>query len=221
MRVSVHVWTYRPCSLAFWGLTGTLMAATATPARNAHHATPFQHMPHTDGSATPCVPLPRYDKSANGGRGDRAPSETWPTATLPVDIVLFEGWMLGFRPQSDDAVAAIDPSLLPVNAALRAYKAAWDAYVDSWLVIQVDDPNFVYDWRLQAEVRMRAAGKPGMTDEQVKDFVDRYMPAYRAYLPSLYSQGPTTARAGHTLFVEVDEARAPLDVQPQRTLGAA
>lgn len=126
--------------------------------------------------------------------------------------------MLGFRAQPDDAVAAVDHNLLAVNAALRAYQEAWDSFVGSWLVIQVDDPNYVYDWRLQAEVRMRAAGKPGMTDEQVKDFVDRYMPAYRAYLPSLYAQGPTTGRAGHTLFVEVDEARAPLDVQPQRAM---
>lgn len=173
---------------------------------------------HTGSATTPAVPLPRYNKSANGGRGDRAAPDSWPTAPLPVDIVLFEGWMLGFRPQPDAAVAAVDPSLLPVNAALRSYAAAWDAFVGCWLVIEVDDPNYVYDWRLQAEVRMRAAGKAGMTDEQVKDFVDRYMPAYRAYLPSLYAQGPTTARAGHTLFVQVDEARAPLDVQPQRAL---
>ncbi len=164
------------------------------------------------------MPLPRYDKSAFAGRGDRAAPSTWPSVTLPVDIVLFEGWMLGFRPQPEAAVAAIDPNLVAVNAALTEYNAAWDRFVDAWLVVEVDDPNFVYDWRLQAEVKMRASGKAGMTDEQVKDFVDRYMPAYRAYLPSLYAQGPTTARAGHLLVVEVDEARQPLDVQPQRVV---
>jgi D-glycerate 3-kinase len=62
----------------------------------------------------------------------------------PVDVVLFEGWMLGFAPRGDAAVAAVDADLLPVDAALRAYEGAWDSAVDAWLVIRVDDPNCVY-----------------------------------------------------------------------------
>jgi D-glycerate 3-kinase len=76
----------------------------------------------------------------------------------------------------------------------------------------------VFGWRLQAEQRMRAAGKPGMTDEQIADFVSRYMPAYQAYLPGLYARGPTTARAGRTLILEVDHARAPVAAQPAPVL---
>jgi D-glycerate 3-kinase len=75
--------------------------------------------------------------------------------------------------------------------------------------------QWVFGWRLQAEQRMRAAGKPGMTDAQIADFVSRYMPAYTAYLPGLYAQGPTTARAGHTLMIEVDQSRAPVPLQPK------
>ena len=33
---------------------------------------------------------------------------------------------------------------------------------------------------------MAAAGRPGMDDEGVRDFVSRYLPAYSAYLPELY-----------------------------------
>ena len=51
---------------------------------------------------------------------------------------------------------------------------------------------------------MRESGKAGMTDEQIGDFVKRFMPAYRAYLPALYSEGPTTARDGDVIVVEVD-----------------
>ena len=58
--------------------------------------------------------------------------------------------------------------------------------MDSWLVVQVEDPTYVFKWRLQAEHAMRASGKSGMTDEQVADFCDRFMPAYKAYLPGLY-----------------------------------
>jgi D-glycerate 3-kinase len=54
-----------------------------------------------------------------------------------------------------------------------------------------------------------------MTDEQVAAFVDRFMPAYRAYLAGLYSQGPTTANPGRLLVVEVDEGREPVAQQPQ------
>jgi len=61
---------------------------------------------------------------------------------------------------------------------------------------------------------MRAAGKAGMTDAQIADFVSRYIPAYAAYLPALYAQGPTTAAAGRTLILEVDQARAPVGEQP-------
>lgn len=43
-------------------------------------------------------------------------------------------------------------------------------------------------WRLQAEGRMRDSGKEGLTDDQVANFVRRFMPAYTAYLPGLYSK---------------------------------
>lgn len=75
--------------------------------------------------------------------------------------------------------------------------------------------QWVFGWRLQAEQRMCAAGKPGMTDEQIADFVSRYIPAYKAYLPGLYTAGPTTARAGHTLIIEVDQNRSPVQQQPE------
>ena len=65
-------------------------------------------------------------------------------------------------------------------------------------------------WRLQAEVAMRARGKPGMTDAQVADFVDRYMPAYRAYLKALYAEGPTTSRPGRLLEIHINESRTPV-----------
>lgn len=48
-------------------------------------------------SAEGFIPFPRYDKSKFQGRGDRADQSTWPQVEAPLDIVLFEGWMLGFR----------------------------------------------------------------------------------------------------------------------------
>lgn len=154
------------------------------------------------------VAVPRYDKSQQGGRGDRAPRESWPVKRGALDVVLFEGWMLGFPPFSDSKKAAeVQPDLLAVNDLLQRYVAEWDSFVDAWLVVKVSDPSFVYQWRQEAETKMLAKGKSGMTEQQVNDFVDRYMPAYKAYLPTLYHRGPSTARAGHVVSAEIDSSR--------------
>lgn len=166
------------------------------------------------------VAVPRYDKSAFQGRGDRADPSTWPSVKGPLQLVLFEGWMLGFRPLADgrESAAAVDGDLVEVDRRLRAYEEAWDSHVDAWLVIRVGDPQWVYNWRLQAEEKMIAAGKPGMSTAQIQDFVARFMPAYAAYLPELYMKGPTTAKAGRTLVVEVDQRRSPVVPQPEPIL---
>ena len=43
---------------------------------------------------------------------------------------------------------------------------------------------------------------------QVRDFVNRYMPAYKAYLPKMYSDGPSTAKDQDSYIIfEIDESR--------------
>lgn len=111
--------------------------------------------------------LPRYDKSAYNGRGDRADPSMWPEIEGPLTVVLFEGWMLGFRPLPSEKVKAVDPQLEIVNKNLEAYHDVWDKFVNSWVVIKIQDPSYVFQWRLQAEIAMRNDGKPGMSDEEV------------------------------------------------------
>lgn len=154
--------------------------------------------------------LPRYDKSAFNGRGDRADPSTWPEVEGPLTVVLFEGWMLGFKPVPSEVVKSVDPQLEVVNRNLEAYYDVWDKFVNSWIVIKIQDPSCVYQWRLQAEIAMRNDGKPGMTDEEVMDFVSRYLPAYKAYLPTLYSEGPNGSDPKHVLIVDIDAARNPI-----------
>ncbi|XP_057540585.1 D-glycerate 3-kinase, chloroplastic isoform X3 [Amaranthus tricolor] len=154
--------------------------------------------------------VPRYDKSAFNGRGDRADPSMWTEVEGPLTVILFEGWMLGFKPLPDEVVKAVDPQLEIVNNNLRAYYDAWDKYIDAWVVIKITDPSCVYQWRLQAEQAMRADGKSGMTDEEVFDFVSRYLPAYKAYLPTLYKEGPSGCNPKRTLVVEIDEGRNPI-----------
>ena len=42
------------------------------------------------------VEIPRYDKSAYNGKGDRAKQSEWMKMKGPLDLVIVEGWMLGF-----------------------------------------------------------------------------------------------------------------------------
>lgn len=53
------------------------------------------------------VAVVRYDKSAHEGRGDRAPDSKWQRVKGKVDVVLFEGWMLGFKPLTDQAAEKV------------------------------------------------------------------------------------------------------------------
>ena len=155
--------------------------------------------------------IPRYDKAARGGRGDRAPRDDWQPVSQPPDVILFEGWMSGFAPLPADApILAEHAGLAEVNTLLARY-SEWHALMDAWVVLAVDDPGCVYTWRLEAEHAMAAAGRPGMSDAQVADFVNRYMPAYLAYLDGLYSAAEAEGVDGRpTLMVQMDAARAPV-----------
>ena len=85
--------------------------------------------------------VPRYDKSAFSGRGDRADPSTWPKVPGPLDLVFFEGWMLGFKPVGVQAAAGVEEALGEVDRQLGGYQEAWDSLVDSWLVIRIADPQ--------------------------------------------------------------------------------
>ena len=47
-------------------------------------------------------------QSAYQGKGDRASESEWAKVHPPVDVVLFEGWMLGFTPIPENQAAAVD-----------------------------------------------------------------------------------------------------------------
>jgi D-glycerate 3-kinase len=164
--------------------------------------------------------VPRYDKSAFQGRGDRAPPEQWHCYQRPVDVVFLEGWCLGFRPlEFHHRPAEMDPALLrnliQVDRFLAQDFCRLYPLLDAFIVIALDGSSLkealqtVYQWRLQAEQQMRAAGRPAMTDEQVYAFVDKFMPAYQAYLSDLYESPPLTGDASRELRVGIDGTRAP------------
>lgn len=152
------------------------------------------------------VQVPRYDKTAYEGRGDRAHKEQWSTLRGGVDVMLLEGWCMGFEPLPHNELS--DDDLAVVNDHLSRYRSVYDR-LDSMLVIEIADMDWVYGWRLQAERATRDKGKPGLSDEQVKDFVGRFMPAYKHYSPGLYNRN-TAICEGHELHIKIDQERRPI-----------
>ena len=115
------------------------------------------------------VRLPRYNKSAFGGKGDRHDVQEWPVVSSEVDIILFEGWMLGFTPL-DASDSGDMGDLKVINDKLGEYDS-WNDVVDAWMVVRIDDLDYVYDWRMQAERKMRSDGAGGMSDAEVRLFM--------------------------------------------------
>ena len=93
----------------------------------------------------------------------------------PFDLVLLEGWMLGFTP-----VAVTDPHLEVINHKLAAYEA-WYQLIDVMISLRADDPHSVLRWRTEAEERARASGKPALSPAEIADYVQRFLPAYESY----------------------------------------
>lgn len=89
----------------------------------------------------PDVKVPSYDKSAFSGAGDRRPQSEWeicnPSGKSPVEVVIFEGWCVGFRALSDDEVER------KWKAAVEEYKAQGDAYEGRLGRLQLESVLFV------------------------------------------------------------------------------
>ncbi|KAF9775413.1 hypothetical protein IL306_006485 [Fusarium sp. DS 682] len=162
------------------------------------------------------VKWPAFDKSLHGGQGGRVPVAEWEEVPLDqgLDVLIFEGWALGFKPLTPEEVkrkweqakaseaqqseewaltntlANHDLShLLLINENLRRYCETFSGpqHFDGFLHLSTDKLVQVYEWRLGQERALRQH-KPGMTDEQVIKFVKGYMPAYELFLERLQNE---------------------------------
>ncbi|KAF7718082.1 Glycerate 3-kinase [Penicillium ucsense] len=153
--------------------------------------------------------IPQYDKSAFSGQGDRVPDSQWTVVNgegqKKVKVIIFEGWCVGFRAcdeqtlhtKWESAVRAKESGnyqgrlghlkyedIQTVNEALKRYNVLTDK-LDALIHIDAKDPRFVYEWRQEQERTLRDAKGNGMSEDQVKDFVDGYYPSYELFTESL------------------------------------
>lgn len=140
------------------------------------------------------VRLLRFDKALD----DRAGEAAWVTVPATLDVLLFEGWCVGARPQPAAALA------VPINQLEREEDAdgRWRAFVNSTLAgdyqrlfARLDQlfllaaPDFatVYAWRREQELQLRhsVTGPGVMNDAEVRRFVQHYERLTRSILDEM------------------------------------
>ncbi len=149
------------------------------------------------------TPLPAFDKA----RDERRPRAEWKEVQGPVDVVIFEGWCVGARPEP---VARLGR---PINALeeLGDADGAWRRYVDRQLaqpyqalfdrldaLVLLAAPGFevVRAWRTEQEHKLIERTGAGMSDDAVARFVQHYERLTRWILEEMPGRADWTVPLG-------------------------
>ena len=135
------------------------------------------------------VPVPAFDKALD----DRPEMVHWRQVSAPVQLILLEGWCVGFSPQQKSELEAPinlmeaeqDPSRVwrgEVNRQLATEYADLFGKLDALLLLQAPSFDSVFDWRWQQEQRLSQQFQqdhpdkpdPTMTRSEVADFILHY-----------------------------------------------
>jgi len=125
--------------------------------------------------------VPRFDKASD----DRRPRADWDVVAGPVDVVLFEGWCVGARPQGEAALAAPindlertrDPEGIwrrYANAALAGPYEALFGRIGWQALLRALSFDAVLGWRLEQEHKLRERTGGGQTDAEIAVFIQHY-----------------------------------------------
>ncbi len=147
------------------------------------------------------APLPRFDKA----RDDRVAPADWPKAPPHCELLIFEGWCVGARPQPESElftpVNAFERDEDPggiwrrhANAALAHDYARLFGRIDRLLLLAAPRFEVVYGWRRQQEQSLRAASGGGMDDAALARFVAHYERLTRWVLEEMPGRADVTVR---------------------------
>ena len=146
------------------------------------------------------VALPCFDKATD----DRRPPAQWRKFQGPADVVVFEGWCVGSRPQAEAELAAPvnalerleDPQGVwrrEVNRQLQGPYAALFARLDRLIFIQVPGMDCVARWRGLQEEKL-AAATPLAEPAALRRFIMHYERLTRHNLQDLPGRADLTLR---------------------------
>ena len=108
------------------------------------------------------VKIPRFDKAAD----NPAPEDRWATFTLPVDLIILEGWFIGLEPEPcEHLVSPVNHLEVSedgdgswrsfVNNSLRSDFADLFGRLDSLLMLQAPSFEQVLTWRSLQEEKLK------------------------------------------------------------------
>jgi D-glycerate 3-kinase len=125
--------------------------------------------------------VPSFDKAAD----DRRPPDQWRRVAGPLDVIVFEGWCVGARPQPFEALAdpindlerTRDPDGVwrrYVNEALAGPYRALFAPVGFQALLLAPGFDAILGWRTQQEHQLIACGGKGQSDAELAVFIQYY-----------------------------------------------
>jgi D-glycerate 3-kinase len=146
------------------------------------------------GSKFEKIKIPQFNKAID----DRFSKKRWLKVTKKPNIVIFEGWCVGVKPQKKKDL------LVPINELekdqdkkkiwrnkvnqeiKKNYKKVFKL-IDKIIFLKVPSFKYVFKWRLLQEKKLRiiSKGKKTMSDDQIKKFIMFYERITKHMLKSL------------------------------------
>jgi D-glycerate 3-kinase len=146
------------------------------------------------GSKFEKIKIPQFNKAID----DRFSKKRWLKVTKKPNIVIFEGWCVGVKPQKKKDL------LVPINELekdqdkkkiwrnkvnqeiKKNYKKVFKL-IDKIIFLKVPSFKYVFKWRLLQEKKLRIIfkGKKTMSDDQIKKFIMFYERITKHMLKSL------------------------------------
>lgn len=157
------------------------------------------------------VRLPRFDK----GFDEPVPDSMWESVEGPIDLLIFEGWCVGARPQGEgeltQPINTLERERDPggrfrraVNDALAGPYAELFASIDRLLLLAAPGFGIVREWRLEQEDELRKTlqvqDAPGLMDAAG---VDMFIQHFERITRAILAEMPQRA----DLVVPLDEKR--------------
>lgn len=134
--------------------------------------------------------------------------------TGPFDLILFEGWCVGARPESSEALAepinTLESSEDPdakfrgfVNAQLEGHYAALWRELDVHIYLAAPDMQAVRSFRAQQETALRSVSAPGSRGLMDESTLQRFIQHFERVTLQMLRTAPSYADA----VVQLDAAR--------------
>lgn len=149
------------------------------------------------------IRIPVFDKASD----DLLPQQQWPMVVKPVEIILFEGWCVGAKPEHPDDVATAMNELECtedaegvwreyVNEQLHGPYQSLFSYIDYMIMLKVPDMESIQAWRqLQEEKLATYCTEQGISPQKIMSTaeISRFLMLYERTIRNLMAEMPSRA----------------------------